>query len=80
MIQIHCEHLVTTQGPHGTWHHIAFNPTKETIQAVKAWHSSEELRPGLEVTDRAGCHVREYEVYCTKVVLDYDTLVFTTNR
>lgn len=80
MLEIKCEHLASVPGPHGTWHHVAFNPTAETVRAVNDWHSSEVSQDGIQVEDRAGTHVREREAFCIKVIYDYGTLVFTTTR
>lgn len=79
MIEIKCEHLASVQGPYGTKHHVAFNPTPETVNAVNEWHQQETLQDGIRVEDRAGSHVLLRNLHCVKVIYSYGTLVFTTN-
>lgn len=78
-IQITCEHLVVVPGPHGTMHHIAFNPSEETVKKVTEWHKSEE-EAFVQIADRAGDHTRRLPVRAMNMVFDYGTLVFTVNR
>lgn len=78
-IVITAEHVVVVPGPHGTMHHVCFNPTKETVEKVTEWHKSEE-EAFVEIKDRAGDHTRRLPVRAMNMVFDYGTLVFTVNR
>ena len=77
-IQIVCEHLASVPGPEGQRHHIAFNPTPETVDAAYAWKDS-GARHSIEVEDRAGLHERRATAAVVKLVYDYGTLCITTD-
>ena len=78
-VDVKCKHLVSTQGPHGTMHHIIFDPDAATAKAIQAWHESEEDAV-IHVEDRSGSHVCNVSAKAMKVLSSYGTIVVTTNR
>ena len=77
-ILIKCTHLASVPGPNGTYHHIAFDPTPDTVERVDEWRRAGDPRV-IEIEDRAGEHVRTRAGSVVDVNYDYGTLWITTD-
>lgn len=78
-VKVECTHLACVEGPNGTRHHVLFDPTPQTLRAIREWEQSGYAR-GIDVEDRAGLHSRDAPAVVLKVVSSYGTTVVTTSR
>jgi hypothetical protein len=76
-IEVKCVHLASVQGPNDTRHHVLFDPTSDTVAAIREWEDS-GLARGITVEDRAGLFSRDRAMRVVNTVFSYGTLVVTT--